>query len=100
MYVKKECVCVRERDCQNLNLAENREILNAFVVISNEIDHLMCMLSELLRIHWPQPTLPTLIPKCKKPRPTKQNHQTNITNAISKDPRNEIIKETEIQQMN
>lgn len=42
----------------NLHLAENREILNGFVVISNEIYHLVGILSELLSIHWLQPTLP------------------------------------------
>lgn len=41
---------------KDLNLGENREIFDGFVVISNEINHLMSMLSQLLRIHGPQPT--------------------------------------------
>lgn len=42
----------------NLNLAENRETFDGFVVISNEIHHLMSLFSELLSIHRPQRTFP------------------------------------------
>lgn len=60
-----------ERMC-NLNLAKNREILNRFVVISNKINHLMRILSQLLSIHWLQPA--TL--------PTELIHQTNKTTML------------------
>jgi len=41
---------------KNLDLAENGEVLNGFVVIGNEIDHLVSVLSQLLSVHGPQCT--------------------------------------------
>lgn len=71
----------------DLNFAENWEILYTFVVVSNEIYHLMPILPELLSIHWLQSTLPNhpIFTKSKTQK-TKQTKtlqlQQKITNTV------------------
>ena len=60
------------KDCGNLNLAENWEILDVLVVISNKINHLVCILSQLFRIHWLQIALPDYF------KPTEIKSKTKV----------------------